>query len=200
VRFPPPHDEVALHGRIVGEDPVAPADLLAALTEPLTSVVRRDLGCDLETARDAAIDALFEYIAKPSIFSPDKGRLSTFIVQIAKRSAVDRLRARSAEELREQEFSAIVELRVVAPNEEMERSAEAEGLWQKIKQAVQDDRDRMALSLILDGERSTDALASALGIQGLPQLERQREVKRHRDRLMKVLERLGLRLQDERRT
>jgi len=79
----------------------------------------------------------------------------------------------------------------------MERVVEARELWQKVERALQDERDRAALALILDGERSTEALAEALGLQGLPQLERQREVKRHRDRLVKVLERLGARLRDE---
>ena len=79
----------------------------------------------------------------------------------------------------------------------MERSAEAQKLWQKIEQVVQDERDRLALALILDGERSTDALAETLGIKAETPLERQRAVKRHRDRLVKILERLGEKLRDE---
>jgi RNA polymerase sigma-70 factor (ECF subfamily) len=70
-------------------------------------------------------------------------------------------------------------------------------LWQKIEQVVENERDRLALALILDGERSTDVLADALGIRVDTQLERQRAVKRHRDRLLKVLERLGERLSDQ---
>jgi len=98
---------------------------------------------------------------------------------------------------REQEFSSLVEVRDSAPNEKMERSAEAQRLWQKIEQVVENERDRLALALILDGERSTDVLADALGIRVDTQLERQRAVKRHRDRLLKVLERLGERLRDQ---
>lgn len=200
MRFPTPQDEAALHGRVLATDPVAPADVFANFTEPLASAVRRDLRCDHDTARDSAIDALFEYLGSPSAYKPAKGRLSTFLVQVAKRGAIDRLRARSAETRREQAFSAVVELGAPAPNEEMERSAEAQELWQKVEQVVQNNCDRTALTLILDGERSTDVLARALGIHGLSQLERQREVKRHRDRLIKVLERLGIRLRDEQGT
>lgn len=71
---------------------------------------------------------------------------------------------------------------------------EAWELWKKAEQAVDDSRDRNALLLIMDGERSTDAFAQALEIEGLPKTERQRQVKRHRDRLLKSLRRLGQRL------
>jgi len=200
MRFPTPQNESDLHERVVAADPVASADLFASFMEPLVAAIRADLQCDQDTASDSAIDALFEYLHTPSAYKQSKGRLSTFITQIGKRRAIDRLRTRSAEARREEEFGAIVELRAPAPNEEMERSAEAQKLWEKIEEVVRDERDRAALALILDGERSTDELARALGIDGLAQLERQREVKRHRDRLMKVLDRLGARLRDDQGT
>lgn len=195
--FPNAAIERILHQRVLAGDPVAPADLFAQLVEPLISAVRHDLKCDPENARDSAIDALFEYLGSPEAYNPDRGRLCTFLTQVAKRNAIDRIRARSAEFRREQEFSTVVEVRESAPNEKMERSAEAQRLWERIEQAVQNERDRLALALILEGERSTEALADALGIQAVTQLERQRAVKRHRDRLLKVLERLGENLRDE---
>ena len=188
--FPSSEAEDALHQRVLAGDPVAPADLFAHFVEPLMSAIQHDLRCDHENARDSSIEALFDYLRSPSIYSPDRGRLCTFLTQIAKHKAVDRIRARSAEARREQEFSSLVEVRESAPNERMERSAEAQKLWQKIEQVVQDERDRLALALILDGERSTDALAETLGIKAETPLERQRAVKRHR-------ERLGEKLRDE---
>jgi RNA polymerase sigma-70 factor (ECF subfamily) len=196
MQFPSSKVEITLHERVLAADPVAPADLFAALVEPLMSAIRKDLRCDAENARDSAIDTLFDYLQSPSRYKPDKGRLCTYLMQVAKHKAIDRIRARSAEARREHEFGSLVEVREPAPNEEMERSAEAQELWHKIEQVVQDERDRLALALILDGERSADALAEALGIQGLAQLQRRREVKRHRDRLLKTLERLGARLDD----
>jgi RNA polymerase sigma-70 factor (ECF subfamily) len=197
MQFPNLQAETALHERVMAADPIAPADLFAQFTEPLMSAIRHDLRCDAEIARDSAIDALFDYLRSPSAYKRDKGRLCTFLTQAAKHKAIDRVRARAAEARRDQEFTSIVELQQLAPNEEMERSAEAQELWRKIEQVVQDDQDRTAVALILDGERSTDALAEALGIRGLTPLERRRTVKRHRDRLMKTLERLGARLRNE---
>ena len=197
MKFPSPEVEVTLHQRVLAADPVAPADLFAHLVEPLVRVVQHDLGCDPDTARDSAIDALFDYLSAPAAYQQDKGRLCTFLVQIAKHKAIDRIRTRSAEVRREREFGSLVEVREPAPNEVMERSAEAQELWQKIERVVPDGRDRLALALILDGERSTETLAEALGIQDLTPLERQRDVKRHRDRLVKTLERLGAKLRDD---
>ena len=197
MQFPSSEVEITLHQKVLAADPIAPADLFAQLVEPLMHAVQRDLRCDPEITRDSSIDALFDYLNSPTAYKQEKGRLCTFLVQVAKHKAVDRIRPRSAEARREREFGALVEVREPAPNEVMERSAEAQELWQRIEQVVQDDRDRVALALILDGERSTEALAEALGIQDLTALERQRDVKRHRDRLLKTLERLGAKLRDD---
>jgi RNA polymerase sigma-70 factor (ECF subfamily) len=195
--FPTRENEAALHDRVLANDPLAPADVFEAFVDPLAAAVLRDLRSDPDVARDATIDAIFEYLGSPHTYQEAKGRLGTFLAQIAKRKAIDLLRARSAEVRREHEFSSVVELRALAPNEEMEQAAEAHELWRKIEQAVQNERDRTVLMLILDGERSTDALAEALELHGLSQPERRREVKRHRDRLIKVLERFGAKLRDE---
>jgi RNA polymerase sigma-70 factor, ECF subfamily len=197
MQFPSSEVENTLHRRVLAGDPVAPVDLFAHFVEPLMSAVRHDLRCDDDNARDSSVDALFDYLRSPSIYSPGRGRLCTFLTQIAKHKAVDRIRARSAEARREQEFSSVVEVRESAPNEKMEQSAETQKLWRKIELVVQDERDRLALALILDGERSTDVLAETLGIKTETPMERRRAVKRHRDRLMKILERLGEKLRDE---
>jgi hypothetical protein len=45
------------------------------------------------------------------------------------------------------------------------------------------------MELMLDGERKTSAYALALGLKGLPAHEREREVKKVKDRLKKRLAR-----------
>jgi RNA polymerase sigma-70 factor (ECF subfamily) len=200
VRFPTRENEASLHERVLATDPVASVDIFTAFVEPLVAAIQRDLRCNHDMAWDAAIDAVFEYLRSPATYQQPKGRLSTFLTQIGKRRATDRIRARSAEARREREYGAVVELRAAAPKEEMERAVESRELWEKVERAVQDERDRAALLLILDGERSTETLAKALGIEGLSKRERQREVKRHRDRLVKVLERLGARLRNDQGT
>lgn len=195
--FPTLQEEADLHERVLAADPVASVDVFSALMTPLMAVLRRDLQCDEDQAWDSAIDAVFEYLEAPSVYNAHRGRLSTFVTQVAKRRAIDRIRARSAESRREKEFGTLVELRTPAPKEEMERTLEAQQLWKKVEEVIGDQRDRRALALILDGERSTEALAEVLGLDHLSVPDRRREVKRHRDRLMKVLERFGERLRDD---
>lgn len=194
MRFPDREEEVALHHRVMSSDPVASSDVFAAFMDPLIAIVVRDLQADDDAAWDSAIDAVFGYLNEPSAYDPSRGRLGTFLAQLAKRRAIDRFRSRAAEIRREQEIAASVELRATAPNEEMERRVEAQLTWERLKQVVPDEHDRAALVLMLEGERSTEILAQALGIEGLSDMERKREVKRHRDRLMKAIERLGTKL------
>jgi RNA polymerase sigma-70 factor (ECF subfamily) len=73
----------------------------------------------------------------------------------------------------------------------MEEAIEAQDLWLKVEEEVSSERDRRVLKLILSGERSTEALAEALELTDLPPGERRRKVKQHRDRLVKILKRLG---------
>lgn len=135
VGFPTRQDEAALHERVLATDPVASADVFAAFVDPLVAAIQRDLRCDSDTARDSAIDAIFEYRGAPSSYHPSKGRLSTFLAHITKRRA-DRIRARSAEARRKQEFGSVVELRASAPKEEMERAVVARELWHKVELQV----------------------------------------------------------------
>jgi RNA polymerase sigma-70 factor (ECF subfamily) len=180
----------------VSGDAAASVDVFQEYVEPLAATLTRDLGCDQDDAHDSAIDAIFEYLGTPSSFQVGRGRLATFLSNIAKKRAIDRLRSRSAGSDRAERFAEAVELASPAPNEQMMAEVEARRIWAIVESSVSDRRDRNALQLILAGEGSTMALASVLGLATLSEVDRQREVKRHRDRLLKVLERLGERLRD----
>ncbi len=192
--FPAQADEVVLHERVLAGDPVAPVDVFQGLMEPLAEALRRDLPCTEDEVYDSGVDAVLAYLEEPGRYDRNRGRLSTYLMDIAKKRAIDRLRSRSAAERRDDTYAATVELRAPNPKDIMEAEVEAQELWQRVEETVPSERDRRALKLILAGERSTAALAVALGISGLSPLEQRREVKQHRDRLLKVLERLGSRL------
>ncbi|SRR6266545_5591149 len=195
--FPQPSVELALHARVLAEDPVASADAFQLLVEPLAAVLQHNPGCTPDEAYDSAVDALFAYLDAPAAFDPARARLCTFLANIARKRAIDRLRARGSRQKREEDFHGVVELRSLAPNEEMEARVEVAELWSKVEQALPGDADRQALRLILDGERSTDVLADALGLASMAPAEQRGAVKRHRDRLLKALERLGEKLSDD---
>ncbi len=192
--FPAPADELALHERVLAGDPVAPVDIFQGLMDPLAEALRRDLPCTEDEAYDSGVDAVLAYLEEPGRYDRNRGRLSTYLVDIARKRAIDRLRSRTAAMYRDETYATAVELGGSNPKETMEAEVETHELWQRVEEAVPSERDRRVLKLILSGERSTAALAEALDITGLPPLEQRREVKQHRDRLMKILKRLGMRL------
>lgn len=192
--FPGPADEIVLHERVLAGDPVAPVDVFKAWMDPIANALRSDLRCSDDEAYDSGVDAVLAYLEEPGKYDRGKGRLSSYVMDIAKKRAIDRLRTRTAAERRDNRYAAAVELRTVNPKDVLEAAVEARKLWQKVENAVPDERDRRMLKLILEGERSTDAFAEALELGVLSPLAQRRLVKQHRDRLMKVLERLGTRL------
>ncbi len=192
--FPAAAEELALHERVLAGDPVAPVDVFQGLMEPLAEALRRDLPCTEDEAYDSGVDAVLAYLEEPGRYDRNRGKLSTYLMDIAKKRSIDRLRSRTAAERRDDTYAAAVELRGSNPKDVMEAEVEVQELWQRVEEAVPNERDRRVLKLILAGERSTAALAEALDITGLSPLEQRREVKQHRDRLLKVLERLGSRL------
>jgi len=197
LKFPLPPDELTLHNRVLSRDPIAPMDVFQKLMEPLRATICHDLSCTEDEAYDSAVDAILAYIEEPERFDKNRARLSTYITDIAKKRAIDRLRSRTAAQRRAEDYTEAVELRTTNPKEVMENEVEARELWQWVEKMVPKERDRRVLKLILAGERSTAVLAEALDINGLSPIEQRREVKQHRDRLMKILERLGVRLRHD---
>jgi RNA polymerase sigma-70 factor, ECF subfamily len=195
--FPPPTEELALHERVLSGDPVAPVDVFAALMDPLCSALRGDLPCRDDEAYDSAVDAVFGYLTNPAAFDRNRGRLSTYLMDIAKKRAIDRLRSRTAAERRNDDYAKVVELRTRNPKDILETEMLARELWPSVEAAVPSEQDRAFLKLYLGGERSTEAFGEVLGLTGLPRDEVRLKVKQHQDRLLKVLKRLGARLKND---
>jgi RNA polymerase sigma-70 factor (ECF subfamily) len=190
MRYPSPEDERVLHERVVQHDPVASTDVFMTYMDRIVKVLMQRLGCDEDAAYDSTVEVIFTYIHKPARYDPGKGRLFSYLMQAAKHRAVDKRRSADARARREQDF---VELPARTPKEEMEDSVEARLVMKRLVERgyLKNERDWDALGLILSGERSTEVLAVALGLTSLPKEELKRAVKRHRDRLMKLLERFG---------
>jgi RNA polymerase sigma-70 factor, ECF subfamily len=189
--FPSQAEELALHERVLQNDPVAPVDVFRAFMEPILRVLCSEMGCSREDAHDSAIDVVISYLNNPERYDRHRARLSTYLTQSAKNRAMDRRRSTAARTRREQEFATVVELQARSPKEILEISVETRLAVERLDDSRLSERDREFLRLILQGERSTRRLAEVLGLPSLPKEDLQREVKRRRDRLMKWLERLG---------
>ncbi|MCP3098439.1 sigma-70 family RNA polymerase sigma factor [Myxococcus sp. K15C18031901] len=190
--FPTQAEEQALHERVLARrlDPVATRDVFEAFTEPIIGILCKQRGQTREDARDATIDVIYSYLNHPERFDPQRARLSTYLTQSAKKRVLDFFRSSEARQRREQEFGGVFELRAMTPKESMEITVEARLAVERLERALTQEKDRTFLKLVLEGERSTHILAEAMGLPASTEAENRREVKRNRDRLMKLLGRL----------
>lgn len=187
--------ERQIHERLCRDDPVAPAELAETLYADLVAELsrRHPRLRNADAIRDAAADALMNYVQRPSQFDPTRRGLRGYLVMSADGDLKNAIERDSRIRLREEPHPD-VELLSVARNDAVEEPDEAvEGVRaQALKQMMgmfSSEADRQMVTLMLAGERSTEAFAAVLGIGKLPELQRRREVKRHKDRLKKVIQR-----------
>ena len=188
---------VDVHRRLVGEDPTASAELYKAIFLPLVGwLYVKGRTTDKELIRDAATDALVDYIKRPDKWNSGRGTLVSYICMAADRDLLNALER--VQRIRKHEvLSADVEDegfdRNVLPEDESPADG-MDGLLSALERQVTSETDRRFVALMLKGERSTDKFAEVLGIQNLPKQGKARTVKQHKDRLKKVIERLRNRL------
>jgi RNA polymerase sigma-70 factor (ECF subfamily) len=184
---------VEAHGRLVSGDPTAPAQLCKAILAPLAAwLYAKRRTTDKELVRDAATDALVDYIKHPNRWNSERGTLVSYICMAADRdllNALEKANRRSSREIltadvEEEHFDRNVSL------EEEKLSDSSDSLLPALDQKVASERDRQLLVLMLQGERSTNKFAQLLKIEDLPKEEKALRVKQHKDRLKKVIERL----------
>lgn len=188
---------VEAHRRLVSSDPTASSELCKAILPALIGWLHaKGRTSEKELIRDAATDALLDYIKSPEKWKPESGTLVSYMCMAADRdllNALEKLQRRRRREL----LIADVEDEAFDRNVLPEAEYPADSLvvlLSILDRHVTAETDRRLLALMLKGERSTAKFAEVLGILNLPKEERARKVKQHKDRLKKVVERLRNRL------
>jgi hypothetical protein len=186
-----------VHERLLRGDPTASAECAEAVIGPLTKRLEERFtklrGSDL--VADAVTDAVFGYLTRPDQYDPARRSLPGFLAMAAEGDLKNALAKRRRRQAKEVAFDD-VDLEVLAGNR-LEGIDEpgGEGDLGEIRSGIgalfDDSRDRQVAELVLDRERSMEPFARILGLEGLPIDERRREVKRHKDRVKKRLERYG---------
>jgi RNA polymerase sigma-70 factor, ECF subfamily len=202
ITFPPAEEGLCLHLRLIELDPHAPADVCRAYLAPLLCwLAGRYADVDPHLRETAVHEALLGYARRPGQFDPQRGDLATFLRLAARGDLLNLLRREKRHHTGRVSWS-VVELAAEdgniqwgeeEPSRQMERDENA-AAWRALLRSLEDGLgagERLALGLMLDGERKTEAFAAALGVGGLPAGEREREVKRFKDRMKKRLERGG---------
>lgn len=196
--------ELALHSRLLAADPIASAEIAEQLLDYIVAVLRKlSPGQNDENLYDeAASQALIDYFEKPAAFDPNKARLSSYLVLAARND----LRTLIARRMRISHFekglfvveqpgtgeNKLVEIEDKTMREDvLARKLDIEFAKHVILQNIKDGRDRQFLNLMEQGVRDTEEYASILNIRHLNSSEKRRIVKRHKDRLDKIIERIG---------
>ncbi|WP_309893287.1 hypothetical protein [Archangium sp.] len=151
-------------------------------------------GYDVDVARDAALETVLAYRKNPERYDPRKVHLFTYIMGVARHKAVDRWRSVRARAQRDKK-QGDVELLLRTPKDQVEKME----TYVRVRQLVDlleeggglNERDQAILRLFLMGEGSTEEMTKVLRLPPMSKEDQQSEAKRHRDRLLKRLARLG---------
>lgn len=200
---PTPQEALALHQRLLAPDPTAANDLAEAYLERLVVWLGETNPNVPEDVRlEAAEDALLALIRKPESYSPQRQTLEVYL----RLSARGDLRNLLRKERRHHQGRVSWEGVELLPNagkyvgrEEdpslplrlaEEKLNGADAIPESVRQRLS-ETDLHALELILRKERRLTEFAALYGLQHLPPEEQARTVKRHKDRLKKMLQRAG---------
>ena len=180
-----------LHERVLSGDVVAAEGVARILLRMTTRLRRRFPRIAHDLAATAVVDAVMEYLRRPSQFDPDRGLpLDRFILHSAARNVLNLRQAEVRRATRESMYSQAVP-----------RSIEYRPFWDEPTLTVLKNlrrrllqstpmAERRAVLMWLRGERDVRALSDALGqVSDLP-IDQRRQVKRFVDRTRNRAKRL----------
>ena len=186
-----------LHRRLQGGDITASAEI-AELLLPLVvrSLQRRYPSLhDPHLAETAADDAVLSYLRRPEQFDPSQLPLDRYLVMSARGDLLNLLRKDRSKgpveivELDHPDREYEADIRDESLGAEEQVLMQESPVWPMLAQLLPNPADREMALLILENVRDTTEYARILGIGGRVTEEQEAEVKRHKDRIKKVLRR-----------
>ena len=189
-----------LHERLLAHDPVATADFFEIAVPVLERYLRHRFpsiapSVDPDIYVTAIYDALTDYFKNPQRYDPTRSRLTTYLGLAARRDLQNLLSKESRHATGRTSLDS-VEFDLSDGNDIAETVADSIDAQRLSDELTKDmsTAERDVFYLIVEGERSTEAAAIALGISHLPVPDQAREVKRVKDRIKKRIQRKGLSL------
>lgn len=186
-----------LHNRLISGDPTASAEIadtyLPRLFRKLRGAFQRLR--DETYIQDAAIDAVMDYIQHPAKYDPEKSSLITYLFMSARGdllNALDKSKRISIRTVALDSDSRNIVDRTISPASGLIQDVEWKTMKQKAYKIIKDPNDRRLVDLIAEGERTTASYVEILGLNTLGSKEQRQIVKRHKDRLNKLLQRHGI--------
>jgi len=175
----------SLHARLAAGDLTARDSLLSLVWPKLMRQLRRLPGTSRETAVDATVDALMDYLRAPSAFDTSRGvPLDRFLAMAARRNFVNYSKSESSRKAREQQYAGQSPA-IVNPGAD---DLLSEDLRQQLRAAKVTEAERALLMYWLDGD--TASLSTAIDTLDATPASRDQKVKRFKDRMRKRFARL----------
>ena len=132
------------------------------------------------------------YLAAPQKYDPSKKSLLGYLQMDAAGDLTNDYQRLKRE--RESRADSDVELEDLLRNSSIDEYPsdrdQVHMSFAEVREALPDEKDRRAVLLLMEGERSTDAFARVWGLEELPPDDRFAEVKRNKDRIKVRLRRL----------
>jgi RNA polymerase sigma-70 factor (ECF subfamily) len=177
-----------LHRRLLDGDPTATAEAAEQFLAPVALALQRRFPKlkDNHWADEAAAVAVYELLTIPGRYDPDKSGLLAYLTMSATGDLKNRLAAERRHSARRRDVA--VELLADVRNKTVE---DDEPLQERLTGLFMDPCDLEAAMLMLSGVRSTSRYAEVFGLISLPIAEQRKVVKRHKDRIAKILKRHG---------
>lgn len=193
---------LTLHQLVQSGDTLALAKLYDEYGENIINVLRIDFK-ELAKQDDSylfeAVNLAFMgYYSNPHTFDPTQKTLKNFLILAAKRDLQNiieknkkysgKLKSLTDVEVEENIWNRI-EKNTHLPDAEIIQSESINLVNQELGNYFKNDCDLEIAKMILRGERETEAYAAILQIETLEKDKKQEEVKRHKDRIKKILDR-----------
>lgn len=184
------------HQALLDGQPTAPQDLVNACSARLYAILKHRFAfLPQETVEDAVHDALLALIVRPALYDPGRGSLMNLLVNIGSHKLVDQLRSigRRSAEIAVGGTVELAELEAKYLHEHGYAGMEPEPIPPEVgallSAILTGPGDRQVWDLVCEGRTPVEAFAAVLGLGHLPPEEMKAEVKRHRDRVIKKVQR-----------
>jgi len=195
-------EERRLHSAVLTGDDLALSKLYTlygeSIIERLIILYRTVAKKDEDLIFEAVNEAFWGYYNNPTNFDPEQSTLKRFLEVAAERDLKNIL-AKEKKHFGKRELPEDVELQekfwnsIVGTTETTDTNIIQEEVMKatdkELANHFKTSLDITLAKLVLQKERETDVFIKALGIEGLSLEEQRVEVKRHKDRIKKVLER-----------
>jgi len=193
---------LALHELLLAGDSLALPKLYDVYGENIINVLRADFSDlaqrDESLLFEAVNEAFIGYNKNPHTFDRSKNTLKNFLIMAAKRDLVniiarnknyqEKIKLPKDVEI-EEKFRNRSQKSEYSPDEEIVLRESLQAIEIELRKYFLVDKDLELAKMIIRGEKNTEVFAVVLEIERLEKNEQQTEVKRHKDRIKKVLER-----------